>query len=282
MPRSAKNTSCRTFAANEQRAVTPSASSHRLRMLLTPIGWILGSGVSFWLLFQAIRFSFQYLPEPIGSRADLFAEGAAMTLRLTLWSGVLGLFLGVFLGMGKLSKVWVIRQLCVFLVWIVRGTPLMVQILFVYYALPELLKMLHIPLSLDEFQSGMVALALNVGAYNAEVIRAGILAVPRGQTEAAQSLGLSSTQTMQQVVLPQALKMVIPPLVNNGVGLLKDTSLVSSIALLELSLVGTRISSETFQPVPVLTTVASVYLLLTTVMTFFTNILERRLRVDKR
>lgn len=246
------------------------------------MGWILGSAIGFWSLFQAIGFAFRYLPEPIGPRADLFAEGAAMTLKLTLWSGLFGLILGVFLGMGKLSRVWVIRQMCVFAIWIVRGTPLMVQILFVYYALPELLKMLHISISLDEFQSGMLALALNVGAYNAEVIRAGILAVPRGQTEAAQSLGLSSAQTMQNVVLPQALKMVIPPLVNNGVGLLKDTSLVSSIALLELSLVGTRISSETFQPVPVLTTVAGVYLLLTTVMTFFTNILERKLHVDTR
>jgi len=135
---------------------------------------------------------------------------------------------------------------------------------------------------LNEFWSAVIALSLNVGAYNAEVIRAGILAVPRGQTEAARSLGLSGAQTMTTVILPQALRIVVPPLVNNLVALLKDSSLASSIALLELTLAGQRVSSESFLPIPVLTTVAGVYLALTTVMTFFTDQLERRLKIATR
>ena len=128
----------------------------------------------------------------------------------------------------------------------------------------------------------MIALALNVGAYNAEVIRAGILAIPRGQTEAARSLGLSGAQTMRTVVLPQALRIVVPPLVNNLVALLKDSSLASSIALLELTLAGQRVSSESFLPIPVLTTVAVVSLALTSVMTNFTDQLERRVKIATR
>jgi polar amino acid transport system permease protein len=114
------------------------------------------------------------------------------------------------------------------------------------------------------------------------VIRAGILAVPKGQTEAAKSLGLSHFKTLRFVVLPQAFRIVLPPLVNNIVALLKDSSLVSAIGLVELSLSGSRISSETFQPVPVLTTVAFIYLILTTVLTLFASQLESCLRGAKR
>lgn len=121
----------------------------------------------------------------------------------------------------------------------------------------------------------MIALALNVGSYNAEAIRAGILAVHKGQTEAARSLGLSHYKTMRWVILPQAIRIVIPPLVNNLVALLKDSSLASSIGLLELTLTGNRITSETFRPVPVLLTVAFVYLILTTTLTGVTALLER-------
>ncbi len=240
--------------------------------------WVVGAAIAFYALFWLISIVFQVLPEPIGSRADQFRDGAEMTLRLTVWAGILGLVLGFIAGLGRISRFLILRTIASLYVWIVRGTPLYIQILFVYYALPLIIETLFgRVILLDEFTSGVVALTLNVGAYNAEVVKAGVLAVPRGQTEAARSLGLSTMQTMSRVVLPQALRIVTPPLVNNLVGLLKDTSLVSTIALVELSLVASRISSETFKPVPVLTTVALVYLALTTVLTFFTNALERRL-----
>jgi polar amino acid transport system permease protein len=125
--------------------------------------------------------------------------------------------------------------------------------------------------------SAVLALTVNVGCYNAEVIRAGIEAVPKGQTEAALSLGLSRFLTMRFIVIPQAFRIVVPPLINNIVALLKDSSLVSAIGLLDLTLAGNRISSETFLPVPVLTTVALIYLALTTGITAVTAFMETRL-----
>ncbi len=244
--------------------------------------WVLGAAIAFYALFWLISFLLQYIPEPIGSRASFFRDGAEMTLRLTVWSGLFGLIVGTLAGLGRISKNFIFRGLASFYVWVIRGTPLYVQILFVYNALPPILQSIGINVTLDEFASGVLALTLNVGAYNAEVIRAGIDAVPRGQTEAARSLGLGTLQTMINIVLPQALRIVTPPLVNNLVGLLKDTSLVAAISLVELTMVGSRITSETFRPVPVLTTVALVYLALTTVLTFFTNALERRLNTPGR
>ncbi|SMB93058.1 amino acid ABC transporter permease [Deinococcus hopiensis] len=249
---------------------------------LALLGWGLGAAAAFFLLFLLITAILKQLPEPIGPRADLFVEGARMTLQLTLVSGAIGLLIGMVVGIMRTSAVWAVRAPASAFIWLIRGTPLLVQILFVYNALPPLLKGIGLNLELNEFWSAVIALALNVGAYNAEVIRAGILAVPRGQTEAARSLGLSGGQTMNTVVLPQALRIVVPPLVNNLVALLKDSSLASSIALLELTLAGSRVSSETFQPVPVLTTVAAVYLALTTVMTLFTDQLEKRVKIASR
>ncbi|UBV44813.1 amino acid ABC transporter permease (plasmid) [Deinococcus taeanensis] len=222
------------------------------------------------------------IPDPIGSRASLFVEGARTTLILTLISGALGLVVGAFAGLARTSPLRLLSVPAAAYIWVIRGTPLLVQLLFVYNALPIMLKSVGIRAELNEFSSAVLALALNVGAYNAEVIRAGLQAVPRGQNEAARSLGLSGTQTMMTVVMPQALRIVTPPLVNNKVALLKDSSLASSIALLELTLAGSRVSSESFQPVPVLITIAAVYLTLTTVLTLFTDVLERRLKIASR
>ena len=130
-------------------------------------------------------------------------------------------------------------------VWAVRGTPLLVQVLFVYFALPRIVP----GLQLSDFGSAAVALAVNVGAYNAEAIRAGIIAIPKGQTEAARSLGLSPLQTFRDVVFPQAFKIALPPLVNNVVALLKDSSLAYVIGVVELSNVGNRLQAATFEPV---------------------------------
>lgn len=244
--------------------------------------WVAGAVLAFLALFFLITVILRQMPDPIGPRADLFVEGARMTLQLTVVSGLIGLVVGMIAGIQKTSASAWVRAPANFFVWLVRGTPLLVQILFVYNALPPLLQSIGINVQLNEFWSAVIALALNVGAYNAEVIRAGILAIPRGQTEAARSLGLSGAQTMNTVVLPQALRIVVPPLVNNLVALLKDSSLASSIALLELTLAGSRVSSESFQPIPVLTTVALVYLALTTVMTLFTDQLEKRVKIASR
>ncbi len=238
-----------------------------LRSSLVLLATLTAVAVVFWLLSLGLA----KVPEPIGSRSALFVEGAKNTLLLTLLAGVSGLFIGLTLSFGCLSQWFLVRWPSKLLVWVLRGTPLLVQILFAFFALPALLPWLQ----LDDFSAALIALAFNVGAYNSEVIRAGILAIPRGQEEAALSLGLGKIRVMFLVILPQALRIVVPPLVNNVVALLKDSSLASSIGLLELALAGNRISSETFLPVPVLTTVAGIYLLLTTGLTAVTHVLER-------
>ena len=234
---------------------------------------MLAAAVSLVLVLWLIALPLSLLPEPIGSAAGQFALGARQTVALTLVSGVLGLFLGILGAMGKLSKNPLLRYPARFYVWVIRGTPLLVQILFVYLALPAVFP----ELKLSDFNSAVIALALNVGAYNAEAIRGGILAVPRGQIDAALSLGLSSASAFRHVTLPQAVRIGLPSLVNNLIGLLKDSSLAYAIGVVELSMIGNRVQAESFQPVPVFITVAIIYLLLTTTLTWFSNALEWQL-----
>ena len=145
-----------------------------------------------------------------------------------------------------------------------------------YFALPALIP----ALKLGDFASACLALSFNAGAYNAEAIRAGLLAVPRGQIEAARSLGLSPWFTFIDVTFPQAFKISLPPLVNNIVALLKDSSLAYAIGVVELTNVGNRIQAATFQPLPILLTTATIYLLLTSVMTQVSDAVERRFDVE--
>ena len=258
-----------------------------LRLLLFVALLTLAYLAFFALLGAALRGYFLltgFGPERAASAGEAMALGAEITLKLTLISGLAGLGLGIFAGMFRLSaRAWV-RLPAAFYIWIIRGTPLLVQILFAYNALPLLLKPLwpEAQQALTPYWAAFIALAVNVGAYNAEVVRAGIQAIPRGQWEAAWSLGLSPGDTLRFVVLPQALRIVVPPLVNNVVALLKDSSLASAITLTELALSGQRIISATFRPVEVYLAVAAIYLLLTTALTLFTNRLEERLRVAGR
>ncbi|ART46916.1 amino acid ABC transporter permease [Acidovorax carolinensis] len=217
-------------------------------------------------------------PEPIGSNAQAFSDGARTTLWLTLISGAVGLVLGTAAALARTAR-WIgLRWLAGFYIWAIRGTPLLVQILFVYFALPVLVPGLNLP----DFAAAVVALGLNVGAYNAEAIRAGLLAVPRGQTEAARALGLGRGHVFFDVVFPQAFKISLPPLVSNFVALLKDSSLAYAIGVVELTNVGNRIQSATFQPIATLTTVALTYLLLTTLVTQLSNAIEHRFDVEGR
>ena len=226
------------------------------------------------LLGQLLSF----LPDPIGPNAQAFSDGARTTLWLTLISGSLGLVLGTGAALARTARWAVVRWAARFYIWVIRGTPLLVQILFVYFALPVLVPGLNLP----DFAAAVLALGLNVGAYNAEAIRAGLLAVPRGQTEAAKALGLGRMHVFLDVVFPQAFKISLPPLVSNFVALLKDSSLAYAIGVVELTNVGNRIQSATFQPIATLSTVAITYLLLTTLVTQISNAVEYRFDVEGR
>src|SRR6218665_2489200 len=226
------------------------------------------------LLGQLLSF----LPEPIGSNAQAFSAGARITLWLTLVSGSLGLVLGTGTALARTSRWMVLRWVAGFYIWVIRGTRLLVQILFVYFALPILVPVLNLP----DFAAAVLALGLKVGAYNAEAVRAGLLAVPRGQTEAAKALGLGRLHVIADVVFPQAFRIALPPLVNNFVALLKDSSLAYAIGVVELTNVGYRIQSVTFQSVATLSTVAVTYLLLTTLLTQISNSVEYRFDAEGR
>jgi polar amino acid transport system permease protein len=255
-------------------AVWPSGWTRQQRSTAT----IVAASVALVLIMWLIARPLALLPEPIGPVADQFAQGTRTTVWLTLWSGVLGIAIGVFTAVAKLAPFPPVRWAADLYVWVMRGTPLLVQVFFAYFALPELVPWLK----LTDFSSAVVALALNVGAYNAEAIRAGILAVPKGQTEAARALGLSPIQTFRDVVFPQAFKISLPSLVNNVVALLKDSSLAYSIGVIELANIGGRLNAATFEPVPTLATTAAIYLILTTVLTRISGAIEARLDVEQR
>jgi len=255
----------------EAFAFLPRSWSRERRSAVTIAIALLGAVVFLWLL--AIPLS--WMPDPIGPAAAQFAAGALCTVELTVAAGLIGIVIGLLAAFGKLSKVPPLRWVSNFYIWVIRGTPLLVQIYFVFFALPDLL-----PVQLSDFNSAVIALAMNVGAYNAEAIRAGILAVHKGQTEAARSLGLSPLQTFRDVIFPQSFRVALPSLVNNFVSLLKDSSLATAIGVVELMNIGNRIRSASYQPVPVLITAAVIYLVLTTLMTQISGALERQMNVE--
>jgi len=251
----------------------PASWSRERRSAVTIAAAVIGLVAFLWLM--AIPMS--WLPDPIGPAALQFAAGARVTVELTISAGLAGIVFGVLAALGKLSRFLPFRWAANFYVWAIRGTPLLVQVLFVFLALPAMAPQLE----LSDFYSAMVALALNVGAYNAEAIRAGLLAVHKGQAEAARSLGLSPFQTFRDVIFPQSFRIALPPLVNNIVSLLKDSSLAYVIGVVELSNIGNRIQAATFEPIPVFITTASIYLILTSVMTQISGAIERQLDVER-
>lgn len=245
----------------------------KLPLTLKLLGLTVSLGCILWLLHTLASRFMPSLPSPIGERSDVLLEGVQTTIWLTVWGSLIGIVSGALLAAASKGAFY-LRYPASVIIGLLRGTPLLVQILFCYFALPVLLPQL----GLDEFKSAALALGLNMGAYNSEVFRAGLDTIAKGQWEASWSLGLSNLQTLYLVVLPQTFKIVLPPLLNNLIALLKDSSLASAIGLLELSMAGQRISSESFEPVSTLTTVASMYLVLTLCLTILIKIfrLEER------
>jgi cystine transport system permease protein len=162
------------------------------------------------------------------------------TLPLTAISFVLGLVLALFVALARISKIRALSVLARMYISVIRGTPLLVQLFIVFYALPQL------GLVIDPFPSAVIAFSLNVGGYAAEVIRAAILSIPKGQWEAAQTIGMGYSTTLQRIVLPQAARTAVPPLSNTLISLVKDTSLASTILVTELLRVAQLAAAPTF------------------------------------
>ena len=165
----------------------------------------------------------------------LLLNGLKLTIGIALLAIALGMVIGFLSCIMGMSKNPVLRAISAVYVWLIRGTPMLVQAFFVFYAIPQLVKVLSgTAFTLTPFTAGAITLSLNAGAYISEIFRGGIQAVPKGQTEAARSLGLSSAKTMLRVVLPQAFKIAIPSLVNQFIITVKDTSILSVIGLAEV------------------------------------------------
>jgi len=209
---------------------------------------------------------------PILRYQALFWRGAAVTLGFTFASILLGLVIGLLIGLGRLTKSRLLNAPLIALTEAFRCTPLLVQIIWFYYALPVLL---HIQIPADA--AALAVLSLYTGVFYAEIFRGGIISIERGQWDAARALGLSRWQVMRRVILPQALRRMIPPIVNQSVTQLKNTSLVSVIAVPDLLYQGTSISETTYRPLEVYTTVALVYFALLFPSTLLAQWYERRL-----
>ena len=198
-----------------------------------------------------------------------------MTMTLTVLSLCFGTMLGAILALCKMAKNKVLWAISAFYIWIFRGTPLILQLFFFYYALPTISP----ALKLDAFTAAVIGLSLNSGAYMAEIVRGGILAIDKGQFEASKALGFTYTQTMSKIVLPQAFRVIIPPVGNEFIAMLKDTSLVSTIAMVELMKTATNVASTTFKYPEMLSLAAIFYLLMTTIFTTVFSHIEKKLSI---
>ncbi len=190
-------------------------------------------------------------------------KGALVTLELTALSVLLGMLGGSLIGIARLSKLAPLRWLTRAYVDFFRGTPLLVQIFMIYFGLPALLQGIGITFSLNRLTAAVLALSLNSAAYLAEIVRAGIQSIEKGQSEAAESLGLGAWETMRYVIFPQALRRMLPPLGNEFITLLKDTSLVAVIGFEELFRQGQLIVANNYRAFEIYAAVALIYLILT-------------------
>jgi polar amino acid transport system permease protein len=223
-------------------------------------------------------FFWHYLFEP----SSVYLHGLWLTLSLSVISQGLGTAIGIAGALGTQSRFRAVRLAVAFYTWLFRGTPLLVQIVFIYTALAagNIFRFEDIDLGFvvipGNIQAAIVALSLNEGAYMTEIVRAGILSVDSGQTEAAKSLGMTYLKLMRRIILPQAARVIIPPLGNEFNAMLKNTTLVSVIGVPELLLATQMVTSATFRVFELYTVVALYYLTLTTLWGFVQRAIERR------
>ena len=207
----------------------------------------------------------------IDSFGQILLPGLTMTIPLTLVSFFFAMIIAVVVALVQYANVPVLRQIARFYIWVVRGTPLLVQLFVVFYGLPD------IGIVLDPFPAAIIVFSINEGAYCAETMRAALEAVPAGQMEAGYCVGMSYLQIIRRIVLPQALRTAFPPLSNSLISMVKDTSLVANITVMEMFMATQRIAARTYEMLPLYCEVAAIYLLFSTILTFIQRAGERRL-----
>lgn len=205
----------------------------------------------------------------ISSFTKILIPGIKVTIPLTLASFAFSFLLGMLLAIVQVANVSVLKQAARIYIWIFRGTPLIVQLFIIFFGLPR------VGITLEAFPAAVIAFGMNLGAYNAEVFRSAIQAVPQGQAEAAQMIGLNYPQTLIRIILPQAFPIAFPSLFNNLISLLKDTSLASSITVIELFTTAQQIAARTYEPFALYCEAAVIYLVFSTALTWLQSWLEK-------
>jgi cystine transport system permease protein len=197
--------------------------------------------------------------------------GIQFTIPLTLISFLIGLIIAILVALIQVANIKILKQIVQVYVWIFRGTPMLVQIFIIFFGLPKM------GLILDPFPAAVIAFSLNVGAYTSETIRAAILSVPIGQWEAGYAFGMTFSQVFRRIILRQAVKVSIPPLSNAFIGLVKDTSLASTVTLTEMFMVTQRIVAFRYEPLLLYIELAAIYLVLCSILNILQGYLEKKL-----
>lgn len=214
---------------------------------------------------------YQYNWSVIPQNMDVFIYGALKTLEISAISILLAIPIGIIFGLGRISKNKLIRFISSAYVEIIRGVPLLVLLMWIFYVLGQVFR-------LGSYWGSIVGLAIFAGAFIAEIVRSGIQGVPKGQMEAARSLGMSHTKAMTHIILPQAFRRILPPLASQFIMLIKDSSLISIIAASELTLDAKNLVATSFRPIEVWSFVALVYFIMTFSLSLIIRYFEKRLQ----
>ncbi|CZT37045.1 amino acid ABC transporter permease [Rhizobium sp. 9140] len=198
-----------------------------------------------------------------------FLKAAWTVFALTILTIVVSWACGLLAALAQRSRLRSVRAVAGFYIWFIRGTPTLIQIFIIYFGLPQF------GIRLSPFTAGVLALGINSGAYIAEIVRGGLTAIPSGQSESALALGFSRAETMRTIILPQVFRIILPAVTNEAISTLKNTSLLSTITVVELTLYAQTLIAATFRPFEFYIAVAVIYLVLTTVLTLLASWLER-------
>jgi cystine transport system permease protein len=207
----------------------------------------------------------------IDSFWPLLKAGVLYTVPLSLITFALGLLLAIITALVRLSSWTIPKWIASFYVWVIRGTPLLVQLFIIFYGLPS------VGITLSAYTSAVIGLTLSVGAYGSEIVRAAILSIQKGQWEAAYSVGMSRMQALRRIILPQAARVSIPPLGNSFISLVKDTSLVAIITFVEMFKTSQQFAALTYEPLLLYSEVAVIYLAFSSILSILQNKVEKRL-----
>ncbi len=212
----------------------------------------------------------------------MLLEGLELTVKISVVSILIGMLIGLISCLMGLSKAWPLKAISAAYVWIIRGTPMIVQAFIVYYGVPMIVQQIYPDFIISEFLAGVITLSLNAGAYLSEIFRSGIQAVDIGQIEASRSLGISAGKTMLKVVLPQAFKITIPSIVNQFIITIKDTSILSVISLAELCNQAKQYSASTYRFFETYVFVGIGYLIIISVLMVISKFVEKKISYDRK